>query len=156
MIAGSGFGWVYEDNCNARLMPALSKQSDSTIKAQRDVRIIRPEHDTDATVSVRELRSALLRICFSYGRESTRKRAVALARDCAQNSSSHRSAAYPYVLIPQNRHSTRPLRMARQASSRSFCCGMLSFLALVRRDSGPELQLLVIEAEHLFEDVRIL
>ncbi len=70
-MAGSGFEWVYEDNCNARLMPALSKQSDSTIEAQRDVRIIRPEHDTDATVSVRGLRSAFLRVCFCYGREST-------------------------------------------------------------------------------------
>jgi len=31
------YGWVSEESCNAGLMPPLSKQSDTTIEAQRDV-----------------------------------------------------------------------------------------------------------------------
>jgi hypothetical protein len=37
LTAGRGCGWVSEENYSARLMPTLSKQSDTTIEAQRDV-----------------------------------------------------------------------------------------------------------------------
>jgi hypothetical protein len=37
VIAGRGCGWVAEENYGACLMPALSKQGDTKIAAQRDV-----------------------------------------------------------------------------------------------------------------------
>jgi hypothetical protein len=71
VTAGRGCGWVSEESYNAGLMPALSKQGDTTIEAQRDVRSNRAERDPDAAVPVPGMRPAVLCVCLADGHDAT-------------------------------------------------------------------------------------
>jgi len=63
-------GWVSEENFSGRLVSALSKHLRATLEAQRGVRIIGAEFDTDAAVPVRGLRPAVLCVRFADGRNA--------------------------------------------------------------------------------------